>query len=73
MIPFDQMPQLHNPEIGFAFNANNADFPPDHQPSFGFDYEETFRARRIQQFFDTIAKHSLETSAAMQGDRLLWT
>ena len=70
MIPFDQMPQLHNPEIGFAFNANNADFPPDHQPSFGFDYEETFRARRIQQFFDTIAKHSLETSAAMQGDHL---
>ena len=70
MIPFDQMPQLHNPEIGFAFNANNADFPPDHQPSFGFDYEETFRARRIQEFFDTIAKHSLETSAAMQGDHL---
>ncbi len=70
MIPFDQMPQLYNPEIGFAFNANNADFPPDHQPSFGFDYEETFRARRIQQFFDTIAKHSLETSGAMQGDHL---
>ncbi len=70
MIPFDQMPELHNPEIGFAFNANNADFPPDHQPSFGFDYEETFRARRIQEFFDKIAKHSLETSAAMQGDHL---
>ena len=70
MIPFDQMPQLYNPEIGFAFNANNADFPPDHQPSFGFDYEENFRARRIQQFFDTIAKHSLETSAAMQADHL---
>ncbi len=70
MIPFEQMPQLYNPAIGFAFNANNADFPPDHQPSFGVDYEETFRARRIQQFFDTIAKHSLETSAAMQADHL---
>jgi penicillin amidase len=70
MIPFEQMPRLFNPEIGFAFNANNADFPPDHQPSFGFDYEEAFRARRIQQFFDTISKHSLETSAAMQGDHL---
>ena len=41
-IPFDQLPQLYNPAIGFAFNANNADVPPDHQPSFGFDYEETF-------------------------------
>ncbi len=70
MIPIDQMPQLYNPAIGFAFNANNADFPPDHQPSFGIDYEETFRARRIQQFFDTITKHSLETSAAMQADHL---
>ncbi|HEX9168891.1 MAG TPA: penicillin acylase family protein, partial [Roseiarcus sp.] len=70
MIPFDQFPMLHNPEIGFAFNANNADFPPDHQPSFGFDYEENFRARRIQQLFDTIGKHSLETSAAMQSDHL---
>jgi penicillin G amidase len=69
-IPFDQLPQLFNPAVGFAFNANNADVPDDHQPRFGFDYEETFRARRIQQFFDTIEKHSLETSAAMQADHL---
>jgi penicillin G amidase len=70
MIPFEELPQLYNPAIGFAFNANNADVPPDHQPSLGSDYEENFRARRIQQFFDTIEKHSLETSAAMQTDHL---
>ncbi len=70
VIPFDEWPQLHNPESGFAFNANNANFPDDHKPSFGQDYEETFRARRIQQFFDAIDKHSLETSAAMQADHL---
>ena len=69
-IPFDQMPQLYNPEIGFAFNANNADVPDGHQPYFGQDWEENFRARRIQQFFDTIDKHSLETSAEMQADHL---
>ena len=69
-IPFDQWPQLHNPETGFAFNANNADFPDDHEPSFGQDWEENFRARRIQQFFDAIDKHSLDTSAAMQADHL---
>src|SRR5208337_3285206 len=57
-------------EIGFAFNANNANVPADHQPTFGQDWEETFRARRIQQFFDTIDKHSLGTSAAMQADIL---
>ena len=70
VVPFEQLPQLHNPEIGFAFNANNANVEDDHQPTFGQDWEETFRARRIQQFFDTIDKHSLETSAAMQADRL---
>ena len=69
-IPFEQWPRLHNPESGFAFNANNADFPRDHEPSFGPDWEENFRARRIQHFFDTIDKHSLQTSAAMQGDHL---
>jgi penicillin G amidase len=70
MIPFDQLPTLYNPAIGFAFNANNADVPDDHQPSLGPDWEENFRARRIQQFFDSIDKHSLETSAAMQADHL---
>jgi penicillin amidase len=69
-IPFEQCPQLHNPESGFAFNANNANFPDDHKPSFGQDWEENFRARRIQQFFDTIDRHSLDTSAAMQADHL---
>jgi penicillin G amidase len=69
-IPFEQWPRLHNPEIGFAFNANNADFPTDHEPSFGRDSEETFRARRIQQFFDKIDRQSLETSGAMQADHL---
>jgi penicillin amidase len=69
-IPFEEWPQLHNPETGFAFNANNANFPDDHLPSFGQDWEENFRARRIQQFFDSIDKHSLETSATMQADHL---
>ncbi len=69
-VPFEQLPQLHNPAIGFAFNANNANVRDDHQPTFGQDWEEDFRARRIQQFFDTIDKHSLDTSAAMQFDHL---
>jgi penicillin amidase len=69
-IPFEQLPQLHNPASGFVFNANNAVVAEDHQPTFGQDFEEAFRARRIQEFMDAIDKHSLETSAAMQADRL---
>ncbi len=51
-MPFDQAPQLHNPAAGFIFNANNAIVGPDQAAEFGRDWEETFRARRIQQFFD---------------------
>ena len=44
--------------------------PADHQPPLGQDWEEAFRARRIQQFFDTVDKHSLDNSAAMQADHV---
>ena len=43
---------------------------PISPPTYGRDWEETFRARRIQQFFDANAKLSLDLSAAMQADHL---
>lgn len=67
-VPFGQLPQSYNPPAGFLFNANNANVPDDNVPTFGRDWEEPYRARRIQQFFETIDKHSLDTSAAMQAD-----
>ena len=70
-MPFAQLPQAYNPPTGFLFNANNANVPDDNVPTFGRDWEEPYRARRIQQFFDTIDKHSLDTSAAMQADHPL--
>jgi penicillin G amidase len=69
-VPFDQLPQVHNPQAGFAFNANNPLVGPDKEMVFGRDWDEPFRARRLQQFFNQIDKHSLETSAQMQADHL---
>jgi penicillin amidase len=69
-IPFAELPQAYNPGTGFLFNANNANVPDDNVLFFGRDWEENYRARRIQQFMDTIDKHSLDTSAAMQADIL---
>ena len=31
-VPFEQLPQLHNPPVGFVFNANNAIVAPDREP-----------------------------------------
>src|SRR5262249_43753953 len=53
---------------GFAFNANNAIVGPDSAYWYGQDWEEPFRAQRLQRLFDTTDKHSLDTSAAMQAD-----
>ena len=69
-VPFEQLPQAYNPPTGFLFNANNANVADDHVPTFGRDWEEDYRARRIQQFLNSIGKHSLDTSAAMQTDIL---
>ncbi len=70
VMSFDQAPQLHNPAAGFIFNANNAIVGPDKAAEYGRDWEETFRARRIQQFFDANSKLSLDLSATMQADHL---
>jgi penicillin amidase len=71
VMSFDQAPQVLNPATGFIFNGNNAIVPPDQFPKYGRDYEEAFRARRMQQFFDAAtAKQTLDDSAAMQADVL---
>ena len=70
LVPFEKWPQLHNPSAGFVFNANNANVRDDHQPTFGQDWAEPYRARRIQQLLDTVDRQSLDASAAMQADHL---
>jgi penicillin amidase len=69
IVPFDGVPQITNPAANFVFNANNA-VTPSNDTTFGQDWEETFRARRLQQFFDTSDKFTLQKSALMQADHL---
>ncbi|MDP9127738.1 MAG: penicillin acylase family protein, partial [Pseudomonadota bacterium] len=69
-IPFAQVPQLFDPDVGFIFNANNAIVGPGFPYFMGVDWEEPYRAQRMQQFFDTIGTHTIDTSAMMQADHL---
>lgn len=69
-VPFEHMPQIANPGIGYVFNANNAIVGPDSVDYFGQDWEEDYRARRLQQFFDLVDKFTLAKSAEMQADHL---
>ena len=68
MIPFASWPQAYNPPAGFVFNANNAVIAANSPDYYGVDWEEPYRAQRLQQIFDTTAKHTLDTSAQMQAD-----
>ncbi len=69
-IPFTQLPQIANPQAGFVFNANNAVAFIGGLYFMGVDWEEPYRAERLQEYFDTLLKHSLDTSAAMQADHV---
>jgi len=70
LIPFEKLPQIANPSQGYIFNANNAVVGEDAKDYFGQDWEEPYRARRLQQFFDSPQKFTLEISAQMQADHL---
>ncbi|MGE3622504.1 MAG: penicillin acylase family protein [Bdellovibrionales bacterium] len=69
-IPPQQAPQLFNPPAGFVFNANNAIVDASAAYYYGRDWEEPFRAERLQQIFDGTAKHNMESTARMQADHV---
>ena len=69
-VPFERMPRLFNPDVGYIHNANRPVESCRQDIFMGCDWEEPYRAQRIQHFFDTIELHSLNTSADMQADNL---
>lgn len=69
-IPFEQWPRVYNPDAGFVFNANNALVSNNGGNYYGTDWEEPYRAMRIQQFFDITDQHTLDSSAHMQADHV---
>ncbi len=69
-VPFEEMPQSLNPECGYIHNANGPLACTAPETFMGCDWEELYRTQRIQQFFDNIGLHSLDTSAGMQADIL---
>jgi penicillin amidase len=69
-ISFKEWPKLFNPAAGYVFNANNALVGVNSKNYYGVDWEEPYRAERLQQFFDANDIQTLVSSAAMQGDHL---
>ena len=68
-VPFTYIPHVYDPKAGFVFNANSTVTTTAFAPyEFSHDWDEPYRSRRLQYFFDTTAVHTLDTTAAMQSD-----
>ncbi len=69
-VPFEEWPHLYNPAAGFIFNANNALVGINSKYFYGADWEEPYRAMRLQQYFGGGDQQTLDSSAAMQADHV---
>jgi penicillin amidase len=69
-IPYDELPEVSDPESGFLVTANNrivGDSYPHHITS---EWLDGYRAKRIEQLLRASDEHDVEGFEAMQSDNL---
>jgi penicillin G amidase len=70
VIPFEEMPRLRNPDVGFIVTANNR-IADEHYPHYlGLHYEPGFRARRIRDRLRPLTQASGPDMVAIHADRV---
>jgi penicillin amidase len=69
-IPYDELPELVDPERGFLVSANNRIEPESYEHHITSDYFDGYRAARIEQMLMAADEHDLEGFARMQLDML---
>ena len=69
MIPFDRLPRALDPPRGYIVTANNRVVSDAYPGSFGLNWAEPYRARRIAQRILEKPRHGPDDVRAMQLDR----
>jgi penicillin amidase len=69
-IPYDELPELVDPESGFLVTANNRIVGDDYPHHITSEWLDGFRAKRIEQLIVETEKHDLASFEAMQSDNL---
>jgi penicillin amidase len=69
-IPYDELPEVVDPESGFLVTANNRIVGDDYPHHITSDWLDGFRARRIEELLKESDEHDLESFEAMQSDNL---
>ena len=67
-IPYDELPELTDPEAGFIVTANNRIVADDYPHHLTSDWLDGFRARRIEQLIAQTERHDLDGFRRMQTD-----
>jgi penicillin G amidase len=67
-IPYEEMPELVDPEQGFIVTANNRVVDSSYPHHITSDWLDGYRAQRIEQLLNGQEQHDLEDFRRMQGD-----
>jgi penicillin G amidase len=69
-VPYDELPEVVDPESGFLVTANNRIVGDEYPHHITSDWLDGFRARRIEQLLEETEQHDLESFEAIQNDNL---
>ncbi len=71
-IPFEELPEMFNPEQDYIFTANHNITPPDYPYTISVEWtgSGSYRAARIEQKIRSQEKHSLTDMLALQLDTI---
>jgi penicillin G amidase len=69
-IPYEEMPEMIDPESGFLVTANNRIVGDEYPHHITSEWLDGFRAERIEQLLRASAEHDIEGFEAMQSDNL---
>ena len=69
-VPYDELPELVDPEQGYVLTANNRITPEDYPHHITSDWLDGYRARRIEDLLAAGDQHDLDAFQEMQTDML---
>jgi penicillin G amidase len=67
-VPYEEMPRVDDPEVGFLVTANNRVEPDGFPHHITSEYLDGYRAQRIEELIQERQEHDLESFEAMQTD-----
>jgi penicillin amidase len=67
-VPYDELPELTDPERGYIVTANNRIVDSSYPHHISSDWLDGYRAARIEQLLDDADEHDLDDFGRMQTD-----